>query len=173
MPRIFHIATAADWAEARRRGTYTTSTLGRTLAEEGFLHASRGDQWQDVHERFYADVTDPLVLLVIDTERLDVPVVEEAVPGSDETFPHVYGALDPAAVVQAVPLETALTGSDSFSSIFLREMFRNAMLGLLLIVVVAAAVLAGGAVDDTWGAPVGLLVGLVAGVAAVRALRRI
>jgi uncharacterized protein (DUF952 family) len=172
MPRIFHIATAADWAEARRRGTYTTSTLGRTLAEEGFLHASRGDQWQDVHERFYADVTDPLVLLVIDTERLDVPVVEEAVPGSDETFPHVYGALDPAAVVQAVPLETALTGSDSFSSIFLREMFRNAMLGLLLIVVVAAAVLAGGAVDDTWGAPVGLLVGLVAGVAAVRALRR-
>jgi len=172
MPRIFHIATAADWAEARRRGTYTTSTLGRTLAEEGFLHASRGDQWQDVHERFYADVTDPLVLLVIDTERLDVPVVEEAVPGSDETFPHVYGALDPAAVVQAVPLETALTGSDSFSSIFLREMFRNAVLGLLLMVVVAAAVLAGGAVDDTWGAPVGLLVGLVAGVAAVRALRR-
>jgi uncharacterized protein (DUF952 family) len=172
MPRIFHIATVADWAEARRRGTYTTSTLGRTLAEEGFLHASRGDQWQDVHERFYADVTDPLVLLVIDTERLDVPVVEEAVPGSDETFPHVYGALDPAAVVQAVPLETALTGSDSFSSIFLREMFRNAVLGLLLMVVVAAAVLAGGAVDDTWGAPVGLLVGLVAGVAAVRALRR-
>jgi uncharacterized protein (DUF952 family) len=172
MPRIFHIATAADWAEARRRGRYTTSTLGRTLAEEGFIHASRGDQWQDVRERFYADVTEPLVLLVIDTERLDVPVVEESVPGSDETFPHVYGALDPAAVVQAVPLEIALAGSDSFSSIFIREMFRNALLGLLLIVVVAAAVLAGGAVDDTWGAPVGLLVGLAVGVAAVRALCR-
>ncbi len=172
MPRIFHIATAADWAEARRRGTYTTSTRGRTLAEEGFIHASRADQWQGVRERYYADVTEPLLLLVIETERLDVPVVEEAVPGSDETYPHLYGPLDPAAVMQAVPLETAVSGSDSFSSIFLREVFRNAMLGLLLIVVVAAAVLAGGAVDDTWGAPVGLLVGLTVGVAAVRALRR-
>ena len=63
-----------------------------------------------MHERFYADVTEPLVLLVIDTERLAVPVLEEAVPGTDETFPHLYGALDPAAVVQAVPLETAVSG---------------------------------------------------------------
>jgi uncharacterized protein (DUF952 family) len=172
MPRIFHIATAADWAEARRRGGYTTSTLGRTLAEEGFIHASRADQWQGVRERYYAEVTEPLLLLVIDTERLDVPVVEEAAPGSEETFPHVYGPLDPAAVVQAVPLDVALAGSASFSSIFLREMFRNAMLGLLLIVVLTVAVLVGRAVDDGWGPLVGLLVGLVVGVAAIRALRR-
>jgi len=115
MPRIFHIATAADWDEARRRGRYTTSTRGRTLSEEGFIHASRADQWQAVHERFYADVTEPLVLLVIDTERLAVPVLEEAVPGTDETFPHVYGALDPAAVVEAVPLQAALDDRGSFS----------------------------------------------------------
>lgn len=114
MTRIFHIATVADWDEARRQGRYTTSTRGRTLAEEGFIHASRGDQWQAVHRNFYSDVTEPLVLLVIDTERLAVPVVEEAVPDTDETFPHVYGALDPAAVVQAVPMQTALEGSDSF-----------------------------------------------------------
>ncbi len=104
MHRIFHIAIAADWEEAQRRGHYSTSTRGRTLAEEGFIHASRADQWEAVRERYYADVTEPLVLLVIDSDRLDVPVVEEAVPGSAETFPHVYGALDPAAVVQAVPL---------------------------------------------------------------------
>ena len=48
MTRIFHIATVADWDEARRQGRYTTSTRGRTLAEEGFIHASRGDQWQAV-----------------------------------------------------------------------------------------------------------------------------
>jgi uncharacterized protein (DUF952 family) len=110
MPRIFHIATVADWDEARRQGRYTTSTRGRTLAEEGFIHASRGDQWQAVHEHLYADVTEPLVLLVIDTGRLAVPVVEEAVPDTGETFPHVYGALDPAAVVQVVPMPTALEG---------------------------------------------------------------
>jgi uncharacterized protein (DUF952 family) len=104
MARIYHIASAADWAEACRLGRYTTSTRGRTLAEEGFIHASRADQWERVRQRFYAGVTEPLVLLVIDTDRLDVPVVDEAVPDADETFPHVYGPLDPAAVVQVVPL---------------------------------------------------------------------
>ncbi len=102
--RLFHIATTADWEQAQRAGRYTTSTYGVTLAEEGFIHASRADQWQGVRERFYADVTEPLVLLVIDPARLDVPVVEESPPGTTETFPHLYGALDPAAVVQVLPL---------------------------------------------------------------------
>jgi len=103
--RIFHIATVADWEAARLSGTYTTSTRGRSLEEEGYLHASREDQWEGVRERFYADVTEPLVLLVIDTARLDVPVVEEApAPGVTETFPHVYGPLRPEAVVETVVL---------------------------------------------------------------------
>ena len=105
MAEIFHVATAADWAAAQASGSYTTSTRGRTLAEEGFLHASRGDQWRGVLERFYADAGEPLLLLVIDTKRLEVPVVEEGVPGGDDTYPHIYGALDPAAVVRVVPLE--------------------------------------------------------------------
>ena len=103
--RIFHIATLADWIEARACGAYTTSTVGVTLEEEGFLHASRADQWEGVHARYYADVGEPLVLLEIDTSLLGVPVVEEApAPGVAETFPHVYGALDPAAVVAVTPL---------------------------------------------------------------------
>lgn len=103
--RIFHIATVADWEAARVSGAYTTSTRGRTLEDEGYLHASREDQWEGVRERFYADVTEPLVLLVIDTARLDVPVVEEIpAPGMTETFPHVYGPLRPEAVVETVVL---------------------------------------------------------------------
>jgi uncharacterized protein (DUF952 family) len=94
---VFHVATRADWEAARASGAYTTSTYGVTLAQEGFIHCSRADQWRGVLERFYADVTEPLVLLTIDTERLDVPLVEE---GGAETFPHLYGALDPAAVVE-------------------------------------------------------------------------
>ena len=37
---IFHIATEADWDAARRSKQYTTSTLGRTLEQEGFIHAA-------------------------------------------------------------------------------------------------------------------------------------
>lgn len=98
--RIFHIATQADWEAARASGVYTTSTRGVSLAEQGFIHASRADQWEGVRAAFYADVTEPLVLLAVDTERLAVPVVEEPpAPGMDETFPHVYGAIPLAAVV--------------------------------------------------------------------------
>ena len=101
---IFHVALASEWEEARTTGAYTTSTLGVTLEEEGFIHASREDQWQGVLERFYGGVTEPLVLLVIDTDRLSSPVVEEVPPGASETFPHVYGPIDPAAVVEVRPL---------------------------------------------------------------------
>ncbi len=104
--RIFHIATVADWQVAQRVGSYTTSTHGVTLAEEGFIHASRGDQWQDVRDRFYGEVTEQLVLLTIDTERLTAPVVEESPPGTAETFPHIYGPLNPDAVVQVIRLGT-------------------------------------------------------------------
>ncbi len=117
--RIFHIATVADWQVAQRVGSYTTSTYGVTLAEEGFIHASRGDQWRGVRDRFYGEVTEQLVLLTIDTDRLTAPVVEESPPGVDETFPHIYGPLIPDAVVQVIPLgsgtEPRAAGDESFN----------------------------------------------------------
>jgi uncharacterized protein (DUF952 family) len=97
---IFHLALAADWAAARAAGEYAVSTRGRTLGDEGFVHASHADQWPGVRERFYADVTEPLVLLVIDPDRLTAEVREEPVPGLDETFPHVYGPINLDAVVE-------------------------------------------------------------------------
>lgn len=97
---VYHLATAADWEQAQREGVYTTSTRGVTLAEEGFIHASRADQWEGVRERYYADVTEPLLLLEVDTDLLDVPWVEEPpAPGVSETFPHLYGPLRVEAVV--------------------------------------------------------------------------
>lgn len=98
--RIFHIATASDWQEARRTGSYTTSTYGHTLAEVGFIHASRADQWALVKRRFYAEVYEPLVLLEIDTDRLASVVLDEQPhPGAEVTYPHIYGPVEVDAVV--------------------------------------------------------------------------
>lgn len=102
---IYHLATVNDWAEAQRTGSYTTSTRGRTLAEEGFIHASRADQWERVRRVFYADETEPLVLLTVDTDLLTAEVREDAV--GDDTFPHVYGPIEPAAVVAVTAVEQA------------------------------------------------------------------
>src|SRR5260370_34366946 len=41
---IYHIAEAADREQALLDGQYTTSTRGRTLAEEGFIHAAPREQ---------------------------------------------------------------------------------------------------------------------------------
>jgi uncharacterized protein (DUF952 family) len=100
---IFHIATVADWDAARRDGSYTTSTRGRTLAEEGFIHASRLDQVQPVFDRYYADAGEPLVLLVVDPDLLRAEVRVE--PVGDDTYPHVHGPIDPDAVVELHPLD--------------------------------------------------------------------
>ena len=70
MSVIYHIATRGDWERARRSGEYTTSTVGRTLAEEGFIHASGQGQVNGVANRYYRDVPDELLVLVIDTERV-------------------------------------------------------------------------------------------------------
>jgi riboflavin kinase / FMN adenylyltransferase len=98
--RIFHVALAAEWEAALEAGTYTVSSLGRSLADEGFIHCSHEDQWQQVRRDYYGDVKAPLVLLVIDADRLTSPVGEDDVPGSDRTFPHVYGPIDIDAVVE-------------------------------------------------------------------------
>jgi len=102
--RIFHLALASDWAAAQGSGEYAVSTLGRTLAEEGFIHASRADQWAGVRARFYADAAEPLLLLTIDPSRLRAEVRDEGVPGLDETFPHVYGPINVDAVVETTVL---------------------------------------------------------------------
>ena len=100
--RIFHIATAADWESAVASGSYTTSTRGRSLAEEGFIHASRDEQFPAVFGRYYADADEPLVLLTIETDLLEAEVRVESV--GEDTYPHVYGPVTPGAVVDVRPL---------------------------------------------------------------------
>jgi uncharacterized protein (DUF952 family) len=103
--RIFHIATAADWKRTRETGTYTTSTVGRTLDQEGFIHASRRDQVQGVFDRYYAGLGEHLVLLTIDPTRLSEAEVRVEAVG-DDAYPHVYGPVNRSAVIDVVPLST-------------------------------------------------------------------
>jgi len=98
MSFIYHIASAADWARAQAAGEYTTSTVGRTLAEEGFIHASTAKQVAPVANMFYQGRPE-LVLLVLDPGRVQPEIRFEPVPGWDEPFPHIYGPLNTDAVV--------------------------------------------------------------------------
>lgn len=96
---ILHLALPDEWADAVAAGSYQRSTRGRSLAEEGFIHASFRHQLDGVAARFYADL-DELVLLHVDRRALDADIKVEAVPGG-ERFPHVYGPIPVTAVASA------------------------------------------------------------------------
>jgi uncharacterized protein (DUF952 family) len=90
------------------------STRGRTLAEEGFIHASTADQVASVANMFYKGVPG-LVVLVIDVGRVEPEVRYEDVPEFGQPFPHVYGPLNTDAVVAAVRLDPDPDGNYSFT----------------------------------------------------------
>ena len=80
-----------------------------SLAGEGFVHCTAGDELMlDVANRFYAGADD-VVAVSLETDRLTSEVRWEAPAhpdgaraGADEPrFPHVYGPLDRDAVVGA------------------------------------------------------------------------
>ena len=64
--------------------------------------------------RFYRGVTADLVLLVIDTGRLAAPLRYDDVPSVGMRFPHIYGPLNPDAVLRAVPLAPGPDGGFAF-----------------------------------------------------------
>jgi uncharacterized protein (DUF952 family) len=95
-PTIYHLAIASDWDEAVVSGLgYTISTLGVTLAEQGFIHCSFADQVQRIADLAYRG-RDDVVLLTVDPSLVTVPIQVDEV--GDDAFPHLYGPLHPAAV---------------------------------------------------------------------------
>ncbi|AXI80121.1 DUF952 domain-containing protein [Peterkaempfera bronchialis] len=99
---ILHLAPLDDWLEAPDRPYAAAS-----LAAEGFIHCSADEPTAlAVANAFFGEVHGPLMVLLIDEERLDSAVRWEAPdgpppPGVAEgvLFPHVYGAVNRSAVV--------------------------------------------------------------------------
>lgn len=91
------------------------STRDRTLAEEGFIHASTAELVAPVANMFYKGVPG-LVVLVIDAGRVEPGVRYERVPEFGQPFPHIYGPLNIDAVVEAVRLKPDPDGNYSFTS---------------------------------------------------------
>ncbi|MGD9959563.1 DUF952 domain-containing protein [Nocardioides sp.] len=168
--RVFHIALESEWRAAERTGTYTTSTLGRTLDEEGFIHTSRADQVAAVHARYYRGVRQPLVRLDIDTDKLTSPWRED--PVGDDTYPHIYGPLNVEAVTAVRPWHRA-GREKTFLELFLGEAIVRILLALAAMWLAVLGSVLGGAVDHENGRAIGALLGLALGVVAfVVVLRR-
>jgi len=91
--KIFHITTAEEWSLAQQSGSYSHPSL----ASDGFIHLSSGDQVAATIDRYYEN-TAGLILLEVDPERVRPgALVWEASTGGED-FPHLYGELNLDAV---------------------------------------------------------------------------
>lgn len=102
---LLHLTGEDDWAAAKDSPTYTAMSL----ETEGFIHCCTTDQLLGVIDRYYSDRTD-LHILVLDAERVGSEIRWEESPPNG-TFPHIYGPIDTAAVIDVVPLPRSADGT--------------------------------------------------------------
>lgn len=112
---IYHIITRSGWEQALAAGRYAPPSL----AAEGFIHCSRAHQVAAVANALYRDVPD-LLLLCIDSGRLLHPLRDEPpahpagaqapLPDGMQLFPHLYGPLNPDAVIEVRELRPGPDG---------------------------------------------------------------
>jgi uncharacterized protein (DUF952 family) len=94
---LLHVAVRAE-LDAATGSHYAPAAF----PDERFVHCCRPAQLDGVLSRYFAG-RDDLVLLSLDADALDAPLVEEPGP-TGEAFPHVYGPLPRAAIVEMRPL---------------------------------------------------------------------
>ncbi|WP_053333960.1 cupin domain-containing protein [Gemmatimonas phototrophica] len=107
---VFHLCSRAAANGALASGEYRADSLG----QEGFIHLSRAHQVRPTAHAYFAGVPD-VVVLVIDPTLLTAPLVYEPpaplpsdAPKADapgELYPHCYGPIKAAAIVDVMELD--------------------------------------------------------------------
>ncbi|HEY4190612.1 MAG TPA: DUF952 domain-containing protein [Candidatus Limnocylindrales bacterium] len=89
-----HLVPAAVWDAHDKATPY----LPAAYPQDGFVHCTDGDaEMVAVANRFYAGDPRPFLLLTLDLERTGSPWRFD---DPDQVYPHVYGPIDPASVVE-------------------------------------------------------------------------
>jgi uncharacterized protein (DUF952 family) len=91
---IYHITTKSEWEKAQEIGKYEAESL----KSEGFIHMSHEHQIEGVLQRYFQGKTD-LVKISVDETKIIAEIKNELSPSLQETFPHVYGAINLDAVL--------------------------------------------------------------------------
>jgi len=99
---LYHLATAAEWAEHQRVG----SIAPESLATEGFVHCSWGRQVEGTVAKHFEGVTH-LLALRLDADQVGADLVEEDSYGSGQAFPHIYRPVPVRVVTSVVEVRRA------------------------------------------------------------------
>lgn len=108
MRRIYHLVPRSIWDQSTT-GPYRAESL----STEGFIHCSNAHQVAWAANKFHADKAD-LLVLAIDAGRLGNLLKDED-PGMGETFPHIYGPIESAAIVDVRLMQRGADGKWTFT----------------------------------------------------------
>ncbi|WP_238546108.1 DUF952 domain-containing protein [Tumebacillus flagellatus] len=103
---IYCLTPAPYWQQFEGKAEY----LPRDYEEEGFIHATKGDDLLErVMNRVYTTYEGELLLLVIDEDRVKSEVKYEQASDGD-LYPHIYGPLNTDAIVEIRQMERGPAG---------------------------------------------------------------
>ncbi len=102
---IFHIVEKKDYKKQTKDGRY----IPESIEQHGFIHCSTGSQINDTAERHFKKRRH-LLLLIIDTKRIEAPLKYERSEERDQDFPHIYGPLNRDAVLDVITLNLDTQG---------------------------------------------------------------
>ena len=103
---IYHITHKKDWDKAITENSYKPETLEK----EGFIHCSTAEKITDTANNFFKNQKD-LVLIWIDETKVNCKIIWEDLYGHDFKFPHIYGELNPDAVIKVSEFTTGSDGN--------------------------------------------------------------
>ncbi|HSM94757.1 MAG TPA: DUF952 domain-containing protein [Rhizomicrobium sp.] len=100
---VFKIVLEEEWNAALEAGVYRGSAADK---KDNFIHLSTSKQLAGTLARHFAHVTEPLLLIAIDSDSLGAHLKWEE--GSNgESYPHLYHSLDLSLVLwnSTIPLK--------------------------------------------------------------------
>lgn len=110
---IFHLVPDRVWKSSKKNSRYEP----QSFEEEGLIHCSAGSQIQDTANRLFRGER-KLLLLVINAALVEPQIKYEKDEHTGETYPQIYGPLNPDAIIDRIRLIPEKDGSFeiSFSS---------------------------------------------------------
>lgn len=101
----YHLAHVDEWNSQKAGDTYKPSVFD----VDGFIHCTDGlDLLTEIANMFYKQDSEPRTVLVLDVKAIESDVRYD---DPEHRFPHIYGPLNPSAVIAELPVTRADDGT--------------------------------------------------------------
>lgn len=101
----YHLTITDEWEAQKNNEAYKPGAFDH----DGFIHCTNGlDLLTEIANMFYKGSPEERVILVLDVSKVESHIRYD---DPEERFPHIYGALNPSAVIAELPVERAEDGT--------------------------------------------------------------